>query len=188
MFTCNDENINKIARSLIGHGIGTTTYERDNKIAWYREAISSGHNFRMSNIHAAIGFAQFKRLEEMNLNRIRSAKFYSELIENKNLPIEIPLISDKAEHVYQMYTVIVDSDIRNDLVKELNENGIGASVHFDPPVHKQEYYKNYEIRESLANTEFLSDSIVTLPMFSTITDKEISYVVNTLEKLLNSKN
>ncbi len=188
MFTCNDENINKIARSLIGHGIGTTTYERDNKIAWYREAISSGHNFRMSNIHAAIGFAQFKRLEEMNLNRIRSAKFYNELIENKNLPIEIPLISDKAEHVYQMYTVIVDSDIRNDLVKELNENGIGASVHFDPPVHKQEYYKNYEIRESLANTEFLSDSIVTLPMFSTITDKEISYVVNTLEKLLNSKN
>ena len=70
----------------------------------------------------------------------------------------------------------------------MNDNGIGASVHFDPPVHKQEYYKNYEIRESLANTEFLSNSIVTLPMFSTITDEEISYVVNILEKLLKSKN
>ena len=69
MFTCNDEKIYKIAKSLIGHGIGTTTLERNNKVAWYREAISSGHNFRMSNIHAAIGHAQFNRLEEMNNNR-----------------------------------------------------------------------------------------------------------------------
>ena len=68
MFTCNDEKIYKMAKSLMSHGIGTTTLERNNKIAWYREAISSGHNFRMSNIHAAIGHAQFNRLEEMNNN------------------------------------------------------------------------------------------------------------------------
>lgn len=184
MFTCNDESVNKIARSLIGHGIGTTTYERDNKVAWYREAISSGHNFRMSNIHAAIGYAQFNRLEKMNQNRIHSAELYNQLIQSKNISVKTPLVSDKAEHVYQMYTLLVNSNIRNDLVKGLNENGIGASVHFDPPVHEQEYYKNYEVRESLENTETLSKSIITLPMFSTISDEEINYVVNTLEKLL----
>ena len=53
----------------------------------------------------------------MNSNRIHSAELYNELIKNKKLPIEIPLISDKAEHVYQMYTVIVNSDVRNNLQK-----------------------------------------------------------------------
>ena len=83
-----------------------------------------------------------------------------------------------------MYTVTVESNLRNKLVTELNKLGVGASVHFDPPVHKQEYYKDFEIRESLENTELLSNSIVTLPMFSSITDEEIYYVVECLEKIL----
>ena len=93
-------------------------------------------------------------------------------------------VIENAEHVYQMYTVTVESNLRNKLVTELNKLGVGASVHFDPPVHKQEYYKDFEIRESLENTELLSNSIVTLPMFSSITDEEIYYVVECLEKIL----
>ena len=141
MFTCNDEKIFKVAKSLIGHGIGTTTLERNNKVAWYREAISSGHNFRMSNIHAAIGHAQFNRLDEMNNNRKKSADFYNNLLSDKNRGVAIPQVGNNREHVYQMYTVTVDEKIRNEVVEQLNRKGIGASVHFDPPVHKQEYYQ-----------------------------------------------
>ena len=184
MFTCNDEQIYKKAKSLIGHGIGSTTFERNNKIAWYRDAVTAGHNFRMSNIHAAIGYAQFQRLEEMNEKRVKAASLYNELILEKKLPVTIPKVIENADHVYQMYTVTVESNLRNKLVTELNKLGVGASVHFDPPVHKQEYYKDFEIRESLENTELLSNSIVTLPMFSSITDEEIYYVVECLEKIL----
>ncbi len=184
MFTCSDEATYAKAKSLIGHGIGSTTFERDKKVAWYREAIASGHNFRMSNIHAAIGFAQFKRLDEMNYKRKEAADLYNNLILSKDLPVQIPKVIDNGDHVYQMYTVLVEEKTRNKLVEELNNLGVGASVHFDPPVHKQEFYKDFEIRESLKNTEYLSSAIMTLPMFSNISKEEIEYVVNSLEKVL----
>ena len=186
MFTCNDEKIFKTAKSLIGHGIGTTTLERNNKVAWYREAISSGHNFRMSNIHAAIGHAQFNRLEEMNNNRKKSADFYNNLLSDKNRGVAIPQVGNNREHVYQMYTVTVDEKIRNEVVEQLNRKGIGASVHFDPPVHKQEYYQYIKSKTSLENTEKLSNSIITLPMYPTIKEEDMTYVVDEIYKIINN--
>lgn len=186
MFTCDDEEIFNKAKSLIGHGVRSTTFERSNKVAWFREAVYAGHNFRMSNIHAAIGFAQFNRLQEMNRNRKKAANKYNKLITDTQLPIKIPKVIQNAEHVYQMYTVVVNQNNRDQIVKDLNKLGVEASVHFDPPVHKQEYYKNFEIRQSLENTEFLSSSIVTLPMYAKITDDEIEYVVDSLEKVLSN--
>lgn len=186
MFTCNDEKIFKTAKSLIGHGIGTTTLERNNKVAWYREAISSGHNFRMSNIHAAIGHAQFNRLEEMNNNRKKSANFYNNLLSDKNRGVAIPQVGNNREHVYQMYTVTVDEKIRNEVVEQLNRKGIGASVHFDPPVHKQEYYQYIKSKTSLENTEKLSNSIITLPMYPTIKEEDMTYVVDEIYKIIKN--
>ena len=84
----------------------------------------------------------------------------------------------------QMYTITVDKQIRNALVENLNIMNIGASVHFDPPVHTQEYYKDFEVRVSLENTELLSSSIVTLPMYSNISEEEITYVVDSIQKSL----
>tara|TARA_X000001036_G_scaffold273948_1_gene254479 strand:- start:808 stop:1938 length:1131 start_codon:yes stop_codon:yes gene_type:complete len=187
MFTCNDEKIYKIAKSLIGHGIGTTTLERNNKVAWYREAISSGHNFRMSNIHAAIGHAQFNRLEEMNNNRKNSADFYDHLLVEKIHDVGIPKVGDNRDHVYQMYTITVEEKFRNEVVEKLNNKGIGASVHFDPPVHKQEYYQNIKSRTSLENTEKLSNSIITLPMYSTLKEEDITYIVEELCGIIKNK-
>lgn len=184
MFTCNDESIYKKAKSLIGHGIGSTTYERTNKIAWYREAVSSGHNFRMSNIHAAIGFSQFSRLQEMNDKRKHAANIYNDLLKEYDEIVKTPQVSKNAEHVYQMYTVTVDKEIRNKLVENLNSLNVGASVHFDPPVHIQEYYKDFELRTLLENTELLSNSILTLPMYVDISEEEINYVVESLTKSL----
>ena len=184
MFTCNDELIYKKAKSLIGHGIGSTTYERTNKIAWYREAVSSGHNFRMSNIHAAIGFAQFKRLQEMNDKRKHAANIYNQLLKECSEIVKTPKVDINAEHVYQMYTITVDKQIRNGLVENLNIMNIGASVHFDPPVHTQEYYRDFEVRVSLENTELLANSIVTLPMYANISEEEITYVVDSIQKSL----
>lgn len=182
MFTCNDELIYKKAKSLIGHGIGSTTYERTNKIAWYREAVLSGHNFRMSNILAAIGYAQFGRLQEMNNKRKSAADIYNQLLNKNSDLVTIPKVNDNVEHVYQMYTITVDKKIRNKLVDNLNKRNVGASVHFDPPVHLQEFYKDFEVRETLENTEALSNSIITLPMYVNISEEEIYYVVDSLQK------
>jgi dTDP-4-amino-4,6-dideoxygalactose transaminase len=63
-------------------------------------------------------------------------------------------------------------------VSLLREGGVEASVHFDPPVHLQAYYRTQRFRStSLANTEALSRSIVTLPMFPGLTEKDCDTVV-----------
>ena len=53
-------------------------------------------------------------------------------------------VIENAEHVYQMYTVQIAKNLRNSFVDYLNKRGIGASVHFDPPLHKQKIYSKRE--------------------------------------------
>ena len=89
-----------------------------------------------------------------------------------------------ASHPDSNTSITVDKQIRNGLVENLNIMNIGASVHFDPPVHTQEYYRDFEVRVSLENTELLANSIVTLPMYANISEEEITYVVDSIQKSL----
>ena len=66
----------------------------------------------------------------------------------------------------------------------MRNKGIAVSSHFDPPLHKQNAFSNYEIRESLKNTEIISDSIISLPMSSALRDEEVNYTVEILDKIL----
>ena len=86
-----------------------------------------------------------------------------------------------------MYTIRVDAKIRNKLVYFLKDKGVGASVHFAPPVHCHPFYlENFPARFPLPNAEELSDTIVTLPMFPTLTEAMIEYIVSHLTDFFHS--
>jgi dTDP-4-amino-4,6-dideoxygalactose transaminase len=76
-----------------------------------------------------------------------------------------------------MYTVRVDAAIRTELLARLRAQGIGASVHFDPPVHRQPYYLQHYPDQDLPATEELAATLVTLPMFPQMTEAEQSHVI-----------
>ena len=81
-----------------------------------------------------------------------------------------------------MYTVRVPAGKRDALVNFLRENGVGASVHFDPPVHMQGFYAdNYPESLPLPNTELLSNSLITMPMHPSMTKENIDYIVEVIE-------
>ena len=82
-------------------------------------------------------------------------------------------------HVFQMYTVRVLKGLRNNFVYYLNNKGISASVHFDPPLHKQKYLKKYS--RKLKNTEKLSKEIITLPIYPKLTRYELNKILNTIK-------
>ena len=85
--------------------------------------------------------------------------------------VEIPKVALGAEHVYQTYTIMCRK-IRNSVVKFLNECIVGASVHFDPPVHLQPFYKNpLDNRCMLPSTEKLSAEVISLPIYPDMTLK-----------------
>jgi perosamine synthetase len=189
MLTSNDSEMVARARTLIGHGIPASTLSRrDTEMEWQRTAVVAGCNLRMSNLLAAIGCCQMEKLDSLNERRRKLASAYTQRLGERGLPVEPPRVAEQAEHTYQMYTVTLDPELRGEVLAYLRSSGVGASVHFDPPVHRQEFYgEHYPSRFPLEQTERLSRSIMTLPMFPDMSQDQVDEVVNTLEQALGQR-
>ena len=184
MLTTSDDAIASRIRTLIGHGIDKTTYQRSQQnSSWHRAATLRGYNFRMSNLLAAIGVEQMKKVDAMNNGRRQRSAYLTEQLQNVE-ELTLPVENPNSRHVYQMYTVRCrDGASRDSLVNGLKERGIGASVHFDPPVHKHPAYAEFA-DIPLPVTDRVAATILTLPMFPQITEGDLDRVAATVEDIL----
>lgn len=181
MLTTNDDKLAAFARAAASHGIAKSTLERDQELAakrpaWHKEATLPGYNFRLSNILAALGVEQLKKLDLMNQLRHNFAMWYDEAFADCE-QIATPRTMPGNTHVYQMYTITVPAAKRNALVAHLNQQEIGAGVHFYPPVHLQPAYREEHGQTALPVTEKLAEEIVTLPMYPGMQQNELHYVI-----------
>jgi perosamine synthetase len=187
MLTTDDDDLAHKVKTLLAHGIDKSTYEReDQEKSWFRSASRIGYNFRMSNILAAIGVEQLKKLPEMNRKRrILAAKLTKALGDISGIVPPTEKLENK--HVYQMYTIRVGNGVdRDDFVRKLNAKGIGASIHFFPPVHYMEPYRGEQYnRDDLSITEQVIQEIVTLPMYPQMMDDELEYMVVSIKEVLS---
>ena len=146
----------------------------------YLEYISLGYNFRMSNITAALGIAQLKKIDRIIEMRRENAKYLTTTLKREIKEILTPAPPGDYYNVYQMYTIRVDN--RDELMKYLAEEGIMTKVYFSP-VHLTHFYKNelgYVCK--LPVTEKLSNQVLTLPMYPTLTKEEIDYIIEEIKK------
>jgi len=187
MLTTDDDDLAHKVKTLLAHGIDKSTYEREDKEkSWFRSASRIGYNFRMSNILAAIGVEQLKKLPEMNRKRrILAAKLTKALVDISCIKPPTEKLENK--HVYQMYTIRVGNGVdRDDFVRKLNAKGIGASIHFFPPVHHMEPYRGEQYhQDDLSITEQVIQEIVTLPMYPQMTDDDLEYMVVSLKEVIS---
>lgn len=143
----------------------------------YMDYVTLGYNFRMSDITAALGIAQLKKIDDVIKMRRRNAEMLSNKLSRID-GIEIPLPADNLFHIYQMYTIKVkDGQGKRDaLAAYLAERGIMTKVYF-LPAHFTHFYRN-ELRYDceLPVTERLSKQVLTLPMYPTLTENEIDYI------------
>jgi perosamine synthetase len=183
ILTTDDDELAARIRAFVGHGIEDTTLDRENADeSWYRAASYAGYNYRMSNIQAAIGVEQMKRIETLNERRREYADRLTTAL--RDIPyVEPPVELDDRRHVYQMYTIRLDPAIeRDEFVKQLNDRGVGASVHFDPPVHRQPRYDGSKYgQHDLSATEKVASTIVTLPMFPGLSGEDIEMMIKQIE-------
>ena len=178
MLTTSDPDLHRRARALIGHGLESTTLEREGaERPWRRVASIAGYNFRMSNLLAALGVEQMKRLEKMNAaRRAIAARYLDELASEERL--ELPRVEDGRTHVWQMFTVLLPDADRTEFLRRLRSVGVGASVHFDPPVHLQPRYREAAIGAGgLSRTEFVAEHIATLPLYPTMSEDDVEHVI-----------
>ncbi len=183
MLTCSDDEYAARVRARIAHGVTSTTLAREKEARpWLRAAEAPGHNFRMPNPLAALGWTQLQRLEEMNSARVARAAAYNEAFADLAPRLSTPHVAAQATHVYQLYTVRMEEALRDQVVNALRADKVGASVHFDPPVHLQPAYSG--TGGALPATERLCREIVTLPMYPDMTDAEQAHVIESLRRAM----
>jgi len=174
----------KKARLLRSHGMTTMSYERATGHATSYDILELGYNYRMDDIRASIGVVQMKKLSDDLKKRINVRKRYIEQL-SKVKGIAVPF-ADNTEFVSNYILPIVlknsTSEKRDRIRENLHAAGIQTSVHY-PAVHKFSIYSQY--KATLPKTEYITDNEITLPMYGSLTNDEIDFIVETLNKALN---
>ena len=177
MLTTNDKHVYLYTKKLIAHGI----LKKNKSLPWKREAELPGHNFRLPNHLAALGNNQLNKLKKFNFKRNLIAKKYDNFFKSYPKIFKVQEVNKDFTHSYQMYTVQIIDKNRNNFIKFLRKNNIEASVHFDPPLHRQRYCAQFK-KHHLPNTDVLSRTIVTMPMFPSLTNNQLGYVFKIIRK------
>jgi perosamine synthetase len=136
-----------------------------------------GYNYRMSDITAALGISQLRKIGWLvQMRRRKAARLTAALGKVKG--VVPPRPPEGYYHIYQMYTVRMKEgrEARDKLASHLGERGISAKVYFYP-IHLTHFYKNVlKYRCKLPVTEKVSQQVLSLPIYPSVTTKEIDYV------------
>lgn len=140
-----------------------------------------GYNFRMTDIAAAIGIAQLKKLEKFNEKRIANAKYLTEAIKGID-GIEAPYVADNVKHVFHQYTIRVDKSHRDELMTSLNSRGIGTGIHYPKPIYMQKLYKDMGYSYSCHEAELASSEVLSLPVHPSLDKQDLEKIVFELKE------
>ena len=161
MITTDDRRIAETARQLRNQGqTGCYTHEL------------LGYNWRMTEVAAALGLAQLRRLEEFNRMRRANARHLSEGLRSVISPRE----REGWTHVYHQYTVLVP-EARDALKRHLYERGVDAEVYYPIPIHQQPLYRKLGYDQRLPVAERLSREVLSLPVHPALTQANLDTIV-----------
>ena len=168
-----------------GGAIVTDNEEIYNKIKMLRNYGSSkryyfdevGLNSRLDEIQAALLSVRLSHLDELTNERYEIADYYLKNI--KNDKIDLPKTREGAGNVYHQF--VIRCKTRDDLIKYLDEKGVGTIIHYPVPPHLSACYKNLGYKKGdLPITEEVADTVLSIPMYNGITKEEQDRVIEAL--------
>ncbi len=162
MVTTNNDEIAEKLRMIINHG-ARKKYEHE----------ILGYNYRLTNIAAAIGIEQLKKLDKFNDRRIKNAEIYKELLEGIER-LELPYVSSSVKHVFNQYTIRVKE--RDKLKEWLEKHGIECGIYYPKPVYKQPLYMKLGYGDKLTNVERVCKEVLSIPVHHSLSDEEVKFV------------
>ena len=167
MIVVADKQAERICRLLRNQGMETK----------YMNEIP-GYNLRMTDIQAAIGICQLKKLEQFNEARVKNADFLSTNI--KSSQVKLPFVPTGFKHVFHQYTVRIKQN-RDVVSKFLSESGIGNGVYYPIPVHK---LKTFNLNLNLPESELASKEVLSLPVRPGLSRKQLKKIVSVFNKAI----
>jgi perosamine synthetase len=168
MVTSDDDRVAERVRLLRNHGM-----ER----RYYHDFL--GYNFRMTDVHAAIGLAQLAKLVVFNEKRIANARYLTERLMDV---VITPQVQEGCRHVFHQYTIRVKGD-RDRMVERLKEQGIGTGIYYPLPVHQQPIYQELGYTDRLPVAEAMSREVLSLPVHPALSQADLDRVVEVVSQL-----
>ncbi len=179
----NDPDLARALKLYASHGITKDSglFVNEASVSAYYEQQVLGFNYRLSDIHAALGITQLKRLDEFVARRQSIAKRYMQML--NDLPIKLPIFDPhSAWHLYVIELMEHDRDV---VFSELKERGIGVNIHYIP-VHFHPYYQALGFSKGqFPNSETYYANAITLPLFPALTVDNQNYIVDVLHEVLS---
>jgi len=150
---------------------------------WAQRFISQnkGWNTRLDEIQAALLRIKLKYLDKDNEARARIAEIYRKRLDG--MPLTLPKVSKNAIHAHHLF--VIRSKNRDGLMKYLNDNDIGASIHYPVPVHHQPAYEG--LANKLPHTETAVKEILSLPIYPELPHDKVHHIINAVKNFLKSK-
>jgi dTDP-4-amino-4,6-dideoxygalactose transaminase len=155
---------------------------------WYYEMHFLGFNYRLTDIQAALGASQLKKLDQFIETRKKYAAMYDDAFD-KIPQIITPYQHQDGDSSWHLYIIQLDlacvSATRLEIFKALQDHNIGVNVHY-LPVHLLPYYKElgYNLGD-LPMAESLYEGMITLPLFPAMTEKDVKDVIQAMEQTIS---
>lgn len=168
MITTNNAELAEKCRVIRQHGMRRRYYHDE-----------MGYNFRMTDVHAAIGLAQLAKLERFNDARRANAAYLSGQLSG----VAVPYVPDECVPVFHQYTIRVAADRRDEIVEGLKARGIGSMIYYPVPVHQQRPYEDLGYHQSLAQAECAAQEVLSLPVHPGLDTRDLEAIVSAVNEL-----
>ncbi len=179
-FVTNSQTIYEKAKLLSLHGMSKNAEERYHKAFEQYDVVEDGWKYNMSNVQAAMLIGQLDRIMDYHRRRIAICERYEQAF-SKIDEIDFMKVKENSTSARHLFTILVDENRRDVIIKRLQTAGIGISVHFKP-VHLMKFYRDkYGFTEGdFPVAEKIYRKTITLPLYPKLTDSEVKYIIDTV--------
>ncbi|MCR8660533.1 UDP-4-amino-4,6-dideoxy-N-acetyl-beta-L-altrosamine transaminase [Paenibacillus endoradicis] len=185
----NNEQYYEKLKLFRSHGITRTPYAEEQG-EWYYEMVDLGYNYRMTDLQAALGSSQMKKLDSFMKRRRQLAALYTELM--KDIPgIRVPSQLADTNSGWHLYSIQIDQEVtgksRKQIFEAMRAANIGVHVHYIP-VYWFPFYKQLGYEKGLCPiAEQWYAGALTLPLYPKMSDEDVKDVVHTLSTVLQDR-
>ncbi|MEW5922620.1 MAG: UDP-4-amino-4,6-dideoxy-N-acetyl-beta-L-altrosamine transaminase [Candidatus Zixiibacteriota bacterium] len=190
IITTNDEELFNKLLLLRSHGIVRNPSQMSkNPGPWYHEMVSLGYNYRMTDIQAALGTSQLRKLEFFKRRRKEIISQYNKAF--SSLPhVRIPYEAPMADSCFHLYVVRLDFNAikknRAEVMSELLNNGVGTQVHYIPVPLQPFYRREYGYNEGdFPISERYYQEALSLPLYPRMSDNDVCRVISALATIVS---
>jgi len=185
VLTNNEEFCNKLIM-FRHHGITKDRKIFQNKSdavgEWYHEMQCLGYNYRLTDIHSALGISQLRKIDRFIQRRREIVEAYAEAFRDNEF-FDTPVEKSYAKSAWHLYPIRLKDKYKRtkaEIFAKLRERGLGVQVHYIP-VYLQPYYQQLDYKRGLCpNAEDFYQREISIPIYPAMTDEDVNYVIETI--------